>query len=220
MEWLAAGGLLASGLAIQLADPLLRVRQTLAETVEVLDCHVATSKGPEPLPWTMVSRVREGLAEAFIALGRVSRLATDLAMLTAVTPASPTSIEQVDVNQVVERAVDLARARFRDGDVYLDLGSVPPARGDAARLSQAVAHLLVQRRRPRQDLGRRGRCGDRRDRPRQQHDAVPAHRRESRGRSGRLAGARAGDRQDQVEEGLAARLVSRDTCRTSQSAHT
>jgi signal transduction histidine kinase len=139
IEWLAARGELAAGVARELAEPLERVHETLARLVERLDRHVAHARGPEALPWHAVGEVRERVAEMYLEVGRVHRLAASLAMLAA--PGEP---RPVDVNEIVERALMLARHRFAgEGDALLDLGSTPPVVADPARLTQAVALLLA-----------------------------------------------------------------------------
>jgi signal transduction histidine kinase len=139
-DWLAARGLLAAGVAGELAEPLERVRQILAIAVDRLDRHIAGARGPEPLPWQTVSQVREDLMEAFLDLGRAARLAGDLAMATG-TEAREAS----DINEVVERAAALARHRVkRECDLHLDLGSLPLTRVDGGQLAHALAHAISE----------------------------------------------------------------------------
>jgi signal transduction histidine kinase len=138
-DWLAARGVLAGGVAGELAGPLARVQKILAEAVDQLDHHVAHSKGPEPLPWTVVSQVREELMDAYLDIGRAARLAGDLAAV-----AGAATNAEADLNDIVERAVALARHRIgRDCELLLDLGSLLPVRLDGARVAQAVAHLIL-----------------------------------------------------------------------------
>jgi C4-dicarboxylate-specific signal transduction histidine kinase len=140
LESLAARGALAGGVAAELAAPLGRIQRILAETVKMLDRHVASARGPEPLAWEHVGRVREQIAEAYLEVGRAARLAADLAAITA--PSSETA--EVDVNEVVERAAALARHRVAgDGEILLDLGTLPRIRADAGLLVQTIAHVLL-----------------------------------------------------------------------------
>ncbi|HKA90127.1 MAG TPA: hypothetical protein VKE22_20845 [Haliangiales bacterium] len=140
LESLAARGVLAGGVAAELAAPLGRIQRKLAETVTMLDHHVATARGPEPLSWEQVGRVREQIAEAYLEVGRAARLAADLAAVTAPSAGAA----EVDVNDVVERAVALARHRVAgEGEILLDLGTLPRIRADAALLVQAIAHVLL-----------------------------------------------------------------------------
>jgi signal transduction histidine kinase len=140
LESLAACGALAGGVAAELAAPLSRIQKMLAETVRLLDRHVAVARGPEPLAWERVSHVREQVAGAYLEVGRVARLAADLAAMIA----TPADAVEVDVNELVERAVSLARHRLgEEGEILLDLGTLPRIRVDGARLVQAIAHVLL-----------------------------------------------------------------------------
>jgi signal transduction histidine kinase len=139
LEWLAARGAIASGVAIELAGPLESVYAKLAKAVERLDRHVATSRGPEPLPVHAVGEIRERIADVFLDVGRVRRLAASLAALSAPPAARPS-----DLNDVVELALVLARHGFApECETLLDLATLPPIVIDRARLAQALALLLV-----------------------------------------------------------------------------
>jgi signal transduction histidine kinase len=86
-------------------------------------------------------RMRELVADAYMDVSRSARLAADLA---AVARPSPAEQVTADVNDAVERAVALAAHRFGDDlDLRLDLGTLPEIACDAARLAQAIAHLLL-----------------------------------------------------------------------------
>jgi hypothetical protein len=139
---LAARGLLAGAVTSELAEPLERIARVLEATVDRIDRHVASSRGPEPLPYGVVGELRERVADAFLDVGRVSRLASDLALVAA-SPA-PRAPAHQDLNDLVERALSLSRHRFaHDCEVLLDLGTLPPVAVDGVRLVLAVAHLLV-----------------------------------------------------------------------------
>jgi hypothetical protein len=141
-EWLAAAGLLAGSVAGDLATPLGRVREILGEVVDLLDRHAAATRGHKPLPHVTVLEIRRSLADAFLLCGRVSRLAADLGAVTAPPiPDAPRAL--VDVNQVVERAVSLARHRLTEEcEVFVDLGRVPATRADVGGLTRALTQLL------------------------------------------------------------------------------
>ncbi len=143
-EWLAATGLLAGGVAGDLAGPVATIREILGEVVDLLDRHAAASRGSKPLPHPSVMQLRRSLADAFLLIGRVSRLAADLAAVVAPPGgAAGASRALLDVNQVVERAVSLARRRLtEDCDVYVDLGRVPATRAELGGLTQALTQLL------------------------------------------------------------------------------
>jgi signal transduction histidine kinase len=139
LEWLAARGAIASGVANELAGPLESVYAKLAKAVERLDRHVATSRGPEPLPVPAVGEIRERIADVFLDVGRVRRLAASLAALSAPSASRPS-----DLNDVVELALVLARHGFApECETLLDLGTLPPVVVDRARLAQALALLLI-----------------------------------------------------------------------------
>ena len=141
-EWLAATGLLAGTISGDLAPPLESIHGMLAEIVELLDVHAATSRGPRPLPIDRVGEVRRVLTDAFLLSGRVSRLASDLAIVTA-DLAAPITRELVDVNNVVERTVGLARRRLAAGqEVRINLGRTHKLETERATLAQLVAQLL------------------------------------------------------------------------------
>jgi len=141
LERLAARGVLATGVAGELAGPIEAVYAKLAATVERLDRHVATARGPEPLPWIAVGDLRERVADAFLAVGRARQLAGSLATL-----ADTARRQSVDLNEIVERALTLARHRFfgsAERDVLVDLATLPPIEVDAGSLTLAIAFLLV-----------------------------------------------------------------------------
>lgn len=139
LEWMAARGALATGIAAELAAPLEGVYAQIAHTVQRLDRHVATARGPEPLPPHIAAEVRERLADVFLELGRVRRLAASLAAIVAHEPP-----RAVDLGELLERAVALAHHRLvQDNEILLDLASVAPVFADAPRLTQAIALLIA-----------------------------------------------------------------------------
>jgi signal transduction histidine kinase len=138
---LAARGALAGAVTSELATPLARMADTLAALVDRLDRHVAGARGPEPLPWSAVGMMRERLAESYLAIGRIRRLAADLALVVA--DRGERRPESADPNELVERALSLARHRFSsEQEVLLDLGTVAAVHVDAARVVPVLAHLL------------------------------------------------------------------------------
>jgi C4-dicarboxylate-specific signal transduction histidine kinase len=141
LERMAAVGLLATSTAEGLAEPLAQVKAALAEACDLIDRHIGTSRGPDPLPRAQTSKVRETIADAFMAVSRCARLAGDLA---AVVGAESVAQAPIDVNDAVQRAVALAGARVAEEcDLRLDLGFVPTVKGNAAQLAQAIAYLLL-----------------------------------------------------------------------------
>ncbi len=139
---LAARGVLAGAVTAELAAPLERVARTLEQAIDGLDRHVAASRGPEPLPYAAVGELRERVAEAFLEIGAIARLAADLASVAA--PSGERAPAEVDLNELVERALSLSRHRLGgDSEVHLDLGTLPVIRLDAVRTVQALAHLFL-----------------------------------------------------------------------------
>jgi C4-dicarboxylate-specific signal transduction histidine kinase len=139
---LAARGALAGAVSAELAEPLAHVGRMLEATVDRIDRHVAASRGPEPLPVAAVGEIRERVAEAFLDLGRIARLAGDLALVTGASPERRP--EPVDANDLVERALSLARHRFHpECEVMIDLGTLPRVSVDAVRVVGALAHLFI-----------------------------------------------------------------------------
>jgi signal transduction histidine kinase len=139
---LAARGALSGAVTSELAAPLAHITEVLGELVDSLDRHVAAARGPEPLSWNAVGDLRQKLADAFIDLGRVRRLAADLATVSLDRPGRHP--ELVDANDLVERALSLARHRFSgDQDVLLDLGTLPSVEVDPTRMVRALAHLFL-----------------------------------------------------------------------------
>jgi nitrogen-specific signal transduction histidine kinase len=83
--------------------------------------------------------VRERVADVFLDVGRVRRLAASLATLSAAPVKKP-----ADLNDIVELALVLARHGFAsESETLLDLATLPPVVVDPARLAQAIALLLV-----------------------------------------------------------------------------
>lgn len=139
---LAARGVLAGAVTSELHEPLAHIARILEATVDRLDRHVATSRGPEPLPYPAVGEVRERVAQAFLEVGRATRLAADLALVAA-SPV-PRAATVHDLNELVERALSLSRHRFAaDCEVLLDLGTMPPLVVDGVRVVMALAQLFV-----------------------------------------------------------------------------
>jgi C4-dicarboxylate-specific signal transduction histidine kinase len=139
-ESLAALGSLSSGVAGELARPLRDLREVLAEMVERIDHFHNQSRGPSPYPWQKTRLLREELAHAYLVCRRVTRLADDLANAVSLRG---TAAEAVDINKLVESAVNLARHRISaTTEVFIDLGTVPLVRVLPSELVLSVAHIL------------------------------------------------------------------------------
>ena len=141
LQTTAAAGSLATGVAQEIIDPLRDIRDSLAVMVSTLDQHILGAKGPSPLPWDTMKAMRERLAEAYLTSRLVSRLTGDLAKAV---DTDPDSVELIEINKVVETAVNLTRHRMSgDTEVFIDFGSLSPACLNTGELVLALARLLM-----------------------------------------------------------------------------
>jgi signal transduction histidine kinase len=136
----AAAGTIASGVSVELIAPLREVRDGLAVALETLDHHFREAKGPTPLPFPEAKALRERLAEIYVVAREVTRQTADLARAIAAPRASA---EPVDLNQVVEQAVALARHELGAIELYVDAGELPLVRAAPGELVLLVARLLA-----------------------------------------------------------------------------
>lgn len=138
---LAAAGSLAGGVAAELRVPLRELRESLAVIVGILDAHLNESEGPLPYPWEKTKALRERVAQAYLTGRRVARLTGDLADAINSYGHSP---ELVDVNKLVEVAVNLTRHRLSyETEISIDFGSVPAARAVPGAVILLLARLLT-----------------------------------------------------------------------------
>jgi C4-dicarboxylate-specific signal transduction histidine kinase len=136
----AAAGALARGVACELVRPLRELREDLAVLVEVIDRHMAAARGPKGLPWKEVEATRQQLAHCYLRSRKMARLVSELAEAIAPAASGP---EPVDVNKVVESALNLSRHRVAaDTEVFIDLGSLPLVRVARGDLLLAVARMV------------------------------------------------------------------------------
>ena len=141
LQTTAAAGSLATGVAKEIIDPLRDIRDSLAVMVSTIDQHILTAKGPSPLPWATMKAMRERLAEAYLTSRLVSRLTSDL---SKAVDTAPDSVEIVEINAVVETAVNLTRHRMtEDTEVFIDFGTLAPASLNTGELVLALARLLM-----------------------------------------------------------------------------
>jgi signal transduction histidine kinase len=137
----AVAGLLASGVAGQISRPLRQLRENLALVVETLDRYVTRARGPTPYPWKSLQALRQQLADTYLLSRNVARLAGDLA---GALEAEASIAEPVDVNKLVEAALNLARHRIgAHTEVFVDLGMVPLARAVPGQMILAIAKMIV-----------------------------------------------------------------------------
>jgi signal transduction histidine kinase len=135
-----AAGDLAGGVTRQMVKPLRELREDLAVLVESLDRHMMESRGPRGLSYRDLEALRQTLADCYLRCRDTARLASDLAQASGNVdrPASP-----LDLNKIVESAINLSRHRIReDTEVFVDLGSVPLVRALEPRLLLAIAQMI------------------------------------------------------------------------------
>ena len=136
-----AAGQLAREVSAELVRPMRGLRETLAFAVEKLDRHMGNAKGPEALSWQEVDRLRQQLADAYLQCRALTRLASELA---DVTRDSSMRVEAVDVNKLVDHALNLARHKISaNTPVYVDQGSVPLVRAAPRLLILALVSALT-----------------------------------------------------------------------------
>lgn len=141
MLTLAAAGEMAGGVAAELTAPLRELRESLAVIVEKLDRHILEAQGPTPYPWDDTKAMRERVAQAYLVSRRVARLTTDLANAITTFGKRP---EVVDVNKLVEVAVNLSRHRVSaDTELFIDFGKVPATRLAPGALILVLARLVT-----------------------------------------------------------------------------
>jgi PAS domain S-box-containing protein len=128
---MASVGTLASGVAHEINNPLASVIANLGAAREV-----AASLASAP------ADLGEALREARDAAERVRRIVGELRTFSRSDEA--TVREPVDVRQVLDAAVSLARHEIRHrARVVKDYGEVPPVHANEGRLAQAFLNLIV-----------------------------------------------------------------------------
>ena len=139
-ERLMALGTLAQGVVGELDRPLAAVHANLRAIVDDIDAALAkSSRGA--LPRQAAARIREMLGDSFLEVDRMARLAQDLRRLV---PSESGGKVRVDVNLLVESALNLSRHRFvRSVEITTDYGALPAIACHPDRLVQAFANLLV-----------------------------------------------------------------------------
>ncbi|HEY6037994.1 MAG TPA: hypothetical protein VIV58_27125, partial [Kofleriaceae bacterium] len=119
------GGEVAIEVARQLADPLRSMREKLGLVVDHLERHVATSTGPTPYPWRSLQTLRQDLAAAYLEATQLARRVEELDRALADGPP-----QWFDLAAAVDLGLHLAGHHVGAGiELFIDLGSVPPARG-------------------------------------------------------------------------------------------
>ncbi len=131
---MASLGTLAAGVAHEINNPLSYVVGNLAFAREVLSAGAGTP--PEAL-----TQARQALDEANEGASRVRQIVGDL---RALSRQGDERHEPVDVGAALRSALNLTAGVLRPrAEVKAELGAVPPALGDPARLGQVFLNLLV-----------------------------------------------------------------------------
>jgi PAS domain S-box-containing protein len=129
---LAAMGGLAAGVGHEINNPLAYVLLNLQALEQELDQWA----GPERL-----EQAREMVRNALTGVDRVRTIARDL---RAFSRSDPDTRRSVDVRQVVESAVNMARHEIRlSARLVTHFDEVPPVLANEARLGQVLLNLLV-----------------------------------------------------------------------------
>lgn len=132
-------GEVAIDVARQLTDPLRGLRDRLGLVVDHIERHVATSTGPTPYPWRSLTTLRQDLAAAYLEATQLARRVEELDRALADTPP-----QWFDLAAAVDLGLHLAGHHVGTGiELFIDLGSVPPARGSAGTLGLLVAQLAA-----------------------------------------------------------------------------
>ncbi|HUH02750.1 MAG TPA: hypothetical protein VML75_12215 [Kofleriaceae bacterium] len=138
-----AAGDLAGGVTRQMVKPLRELREDLAVLVESLDRHMMESRGPRGLSYRDLEALRQTLADCYLRCRDTARLASDLAQASGGGTAADRPAGPLDLNKIVESAINLARHRIKeDTEVFVDLGSVPMVRALEPRLLLAITQMI------------------------------------------------------------------------------
>jgi signal transduction histidine kinase len=139
-ERLVALGTLAQGVVAELERPLAVVQANLRSIVDDIDKEMSQG-GRGPLPRKAAGRIADVLSDSFLEVDRIAHLAQDLRRLV---PSESSEKVRVDVNLLVESALNLSRHRFlRSVEISTDYGALPAITCHPDRLVQAFANLLV-----------------------------------------------------------------------------
>jgi C4-dicarboxylate-specific signal transduction histidine kinase len=137
----AAAGELAAGVVAQLVRPLRELREDLAVLVEVIDQHTTESRGPRGMTWKEIETLRQQLVRAYLSSRDTARLASELAAALSAPAAPP---EAVDLNKLIESGIHLGAHRVAaDSELFVDLGTLPPARAPAAEVTLLIASMVM-----------------------------------------------------------------------------
>ena len=129
-------GLLAASVAHEINNPasfILLGLKTMEKVFRAVDDDTPSTRGARGL-----------LQELHDSTNRIVRIARDLRLFASPSREALESAALIDVNEVVESAVSLARGRVMERATLLnDLSDLPPVRMDGGRLGQVLLNLLV-----------------------------------------------------------------------------
>ncbi len=137
----AMAGEIATDVAAGLASPLATLRDSLALLVDRIDRHISSQTGPTAYPWRSLQAMRQDLAAAYLSTTSMAALASDLSGVVGTLGGAAVD---TDVGPQIEAAVNLARHHLAAGtELFVDLGSTPPARVPPGELVLAVARMIA-----------------------------------------------------------------------------
>src|SRR5262249_53181302 len=132
---LATLGELTTGIAHELNNPLNNIGLFVGNAIDRIERGAATEE-------TLVATLRDAMEQVHRATEIISHLRT-------FGRAAPVRFEQVDVNEVLERALSLMQEQLRLREIELTLGLDPAETivdGNAIQLEQVVVNLLTNAR--------------------------------------------------------------------------
>jgi nitrogen-specific signal transduction histidine kinase/CheY-like chemotaxis protein len=145
---LACLGQMSAGIAHEINNPVAYVLANLTALSDLLDEFEVGILGSPGHAGELSEGARQALTGAreivtdcTQGLDRIRRISADLKKFARVEAGS---VERIDVNRVVESAVQLADNEVRHrARLVVSLGQVPSIMGDAGKLTQVVLNLLI-----------------------------------------------------------------------------
>ena len=129
-------GRLAAGIAHEISTPAQYIQSNLDFLSEIVGELVVAPA--TPVVW---DELRGAIDEA---LNGVKRVTTIVRSVREFAHQSYNAFEELDVNQLVRMAAELARSEYKyDAELILDLREVPTLRGDPDELGRSIMNLLI-----------------------------------------------------------------------------